>query len=454
MGYLIRNTTILRKTDGWRIETGVDLQIATGMIAACGPALEPGEASDEIIDGRDLLLVPGLVNAHVHSAEVLSRGLATMCDLSGWLARALPPIDQLSARDIELAVRLCASNCIRSGVTTIVDHFRQMPASLAAGETAARAWESTGVRATVALMVRDGAAASGLATDAEHAGAPPETGECLRLCDDWIGRQSATGMVRRALGPSAPARCSEALLLGIAEIGRKREAPVHMHVDETSDQANLARELFGASSVGVLQRCGLLGPMVSLAHCVHVGADDIAMIAESGTTVIHCPVANMRLGSGIAPIRELLAAGANVALASDGAASNDSQSMTEAMKLAFLASRVRASPEDRISVDDVLDMACRPHARLFLGADERPIGELGAGARADIAAFDLNDPLLAPLHDGASQMVLGGGSLRARHVWIDGEMVLKDRVNMTCCEADLMREARAWTKRRCGGGIG
>lgn len=453
MSYLIRNTTVLQKDSRWRVVAGVNMRIANGLIISSGhDEIEP-EPQDQLIDGSDLLLTPGLVNAHLHSAEVLSRGMATESDLNGWLARALPPIDGLSTEEIELAVSICAIDTVRSGVTTVIDHFRQMPARLDAGEAATKAWAATGMRSMVALMVRDRTASTGRAVDAEHAGAPPSTQACLEMCEGWLQGQG-NSKVQRALGPSAPARCKEALLAGIAGLAVRHDVPIHMHVDETADQAAQSKTFFGTSSVGVLHRNGLLGPKVSLAHCVHIDADDIDMIAMSGATAIHCPAANMRLGSGIAPVMELLRSGANVALASDGAASNDGQSITEAMKLAFLASRVRDTPAAGISIDEILDMAFQPRDRSYFGQSMDTSQALASGAPADIAAFDLNDPLLAPLINGAAQFTLGGGALRARHVWVAGEMVLRDGTNLKCCEADVIREARSWGNRRNGGALG
>lgn len=422
----ICGATALQRRDRWRATPDLDVVMESGRIVACAPRARDAYPQAQRIDGRALLLTPGIVNAHCHSAEVLSRGRASQSALQAWLDAAMPPIDALCAEDLALAINLCAVDMLRSGVTAVIDHFRQMPTSLKATEVAATAWSDTSLRCMVAMMVRDGVSADGRVIDAGHAGAPPTTAEIINLCRTWIEGGTAQSKVVRALGPSAPVRCTEALLKSLGELSRETGAPIHMHVDETSDQAQAAQKRFGASAISALERLGVLGPATSLVHCVHLLQSDHGILARSGALAVHCPVANLRLGSGVSPAAAMHHNGVAMALATDGAASNDAQCMTEVIKTALLLSRLNGEPAAWLSPDDVLDMAFKPGPRAFLKDMDPLNGAISVGAPADIAAFDLTDPLLVPANDLAAQMTFSGGALRARHVWVGGEQLLRD----------------------------
>lgn len=417
----ILNATVLKRGASWEVVEGVDIIFDGGVIAAIGPDAAAQWPMAANIDGTELLVTPGLVNAHCHSAEVLARGRVTSATLPGWVTEAMPDIDVLSDEEIILAVTLCAVDLMRSGVTSVVDHFRQMPARIDAATAAGAAWEAAGLRTTLAFMLRDGVDVHGNVVDAPHAGAPPGTDDILDLARHWLDAAPRSSGVVHALGPSSPIRCTEALISGLGDISRQAATPLHMHVSETAQQAADGRELYrGSSAVEMLARLGALGPLTSLVHCVHLAESDFAQISESGATVVHCPVANLRLGSGIAPVSRLRDTGASLALATDGAASNDAQSITEVLKTAFLLSRLSPDTIDWLSPNDVLDMAFRPGTRAFMGQPDPLAGHLVVGAPADIATFDLTDPVLVPANDLPAQFVLAGGALRARDVWVRG----------------------------------
>jgi 5-methylthioadenosine/S-adenosylhomocysteine deaminase len=422
--HAITGATVLQHDDAWTPAFNMDVVMSGDSIVAYGPGAAADYLEAETTDGHNLLLTPGLVNAHCHSAEALARGLATDSGLDKWLP-ALADVDALSSEDISLAVDLCAVEQLRSGVTSVVDHFRQLPATLDAGEAVSTAWEKTGLRAMVALMIRDRANPDGTAVGATHSGPPPLSSDLLDLSEAWLNGAPQTPGVVRGLGPSAVIRCTEALLAMLADLATRHGAPFHVHVDETADQAEQARHLFdGNSAIATLGTLGALGPRTSLVHCVHISGADIEMLSETGTTAVHCPVANQRLGSGIAPVSAMQRSGVSVNLATDGAASNDSQSMTEVVKAALLLNRTVPTGETWLTPVDVLDMVFRPGIRAFLGQDAPNSGMICVGAPADIAAFDLAEPTLMPANDLAAQFALAGGSLRARHVWVRGALRL------------------------------
>jgi cytosine/adenosine deaminase-related metal-dependent hydrolase len=394
-----------------------------------------GVEAQALVDGRHLLVTPGMVNAHTHSPEALRRGAIDATLLQPWFESVWRRLDALDPEEIALAVQLCAAEMLRSGVTAVVDHFRQSPLSMRTTAAVARAWNETGLRATLALMLRDRAWPAWAAAPA------PTTGALLELCTD-AARQwhEPSGTLRVALGPSAPTRCSDELLRGCARLAGDAGLHVHMHCDETTEEAALARAMYGRSAVAHLGGLELLGPGVSLAHAVWVDEDDIAHLAASGTAVVHNPVSNLRLGSGRAPLERFLAQGVRVAIGSDGAASNDTQNVREALKTAILLPRiVLREPGEWPTVYDALRMATAcPAAAFGLGS-----GTLAAGEPADFACYDLREPAFSPVNDLHAQFVLAGPGLAARHVVVAGRMVLYEGEILTFDESRTLAGAQA-----------
>jgi cytosine/adenosine deaminase-related metal-dependent hydrolase len=249
-----------------------------------------------------------------------------------------------------------------------------------------------------------------------------------------------------AFGPSAPHRCSDALLQALAR--GHRDLPVHTHLDETAEDAQAAHRRFGRSTVSQLDHLGLLGPRLACAHAVHVSASDIDRMAATGTVVVHNPVSNLRLGSGIAPLPALLAAGVTVALGTDGAASNDTQNPWEAIKLAATLPRLgSADPSAWPSAITVLELATRMgHRASGLASSEPRAGTIADGAPADLVVFD-DDPL-AQL-DGPqpeASLVLGSPAHRPRHVIARGRVLMRDGCLTTIDEHHLRDRFRAYRR--------
>src|SRR5215470_11675449 len=363
---------------GARLERA-DIPIKDGRIVRLAP---PGSlarhAARELIAAGGGLAMPGLVNAHTHSPENLARGRAERARLSEWMGAVWPALDTLPAHLVRLAIEVGAAEMIRHGVTSVVDHFRQTPMTAQALTAAVEAYAAIGMRCTLAVMLRDGADAGAL-IGAPHVAAAPSAADQISLVAEttpWAQRQG----VDLAFGPSAPHRCSDGLLRTIAR--EHRDLPVHTHVDETVEDAQAAYRRFGRSSVSQLDHIGLLGPRLACAHAVHVSAPDIDRLAATGTVVVHNPVSNMRLGSGIAPLPAFLAAGVAVALGADG-------------------------------------------------------------APADLLVFD-DDPL-AQLDQGSAEanLVFGSPAHRPRHVIARGRVLMRDRSLTTIDEAGLRDRLRA-----------
>jgi cytosine/adenosine deaminase-related metal-dependent hydrolase len=436
---LISNARVLHCRED-KLETR-HILISGGRITAM-PAPSSGLRIDagETIDACDGLVMPGLVNAHTHSPENLARGTADCVRLSQWLDAVWPRIDTLAPDRVRLAVELGAAEMIRRGVTSVVDHFRQTPMRPDALQAAVAAYTATGLRTTLAVMLRDGRSPGGALVGAPHVAAAPDAAQQIALVAAMAGDAGARG-VTLAYGPSAPHRCSDALLEQLA--GLPGDTLVHTHLDETAEDADAARRRFGRSNVAHLQALGLLRATTACAHAVHVTEDDIVRLAASEAVVVHNPVSNMRLGSGTAPVASFLAAGIRIALGTDGAASNDTQDLWESIKLAALLPRLgRAEPHAWPSSATVLDMATRQgHGATGLSRTEPLAGTIAVGAPADLIVFD-DDPLaLHSLLAPASSMVLGTRR-EPRHVIARGRFLMRDRALVTIDETDLRQRLR------------
>jgi len=429
---VIRGATVL--ADAMEAPTSdCDIVVDGGCFAAVAPGAARDRKARIELDGSDLVITPGLCNAHTHSPETLARGRADGTDFQRWMRAVWSDLDRLGAEALEKAVLLAAVEMLHGGVTSVVDHFRQSPMRDEAVDVVAGAWLSSGLRATIALMVRDRAVPDWV-TSCEAAAVQIDR---VRRCHArWEGRDDR---LRIAFGPSAPTRCSEDLLAAATTLWKERGIVTQMHVDETRQEVAIARSTFATSAVAHLDRLGILGPNVSLAHCVWSSDEDLGRIANCGAAIVHNPVANLRLGSGRAPLERMHARGVKVMIGTDGAASNDSQNLLEAVKMAALLPRIASdNPDDWVPARDALAMSTIAPARMFGPSD----GIIAPGARADFAAFSRSDPLIAPGGDLAARIVLAGGGLRARHVGVDGILVLRDHAVQTFDEAAV----RAWAR--------
>ncbi|MCS6890818.1 MAG: amidohydrolase family protein [Rhodovarius sp.] len=402
---LLSAATLLPGGGDWLPRPGVDVLVVEDKIAALGPGLAAPEGA-ELLDASRLLLMPAFVNAHTHSPEALARGRAPMARLDDWLRAAYAEgQDALDAAAITRAVRLTAAENILGGAVAVTDHFRQLPLSVPAVHLAAAAWAETGLRVRLAAMLRD--------LPSPSAEAAPATEEALAVAAT-LARDPPRGVVF-GLGPSAPQRCSDALLAGLARLAREHGHFLHLHLCETALDRQRCLARFGPDLVAQLAALGLAGPDVEFAHGVHLTDQDLDQLARAGTLMVHNPVANLRLGSGIAPVARALARGVRLAVGTDGAGSNDTQDMLEAAKLACLLPRAGRPDEEWLSPEAVLSMATG-------GAHLRP------GAAADLIAFSLDAPAFAQARpeELAARLLLAARPRDLRHVIAGGVFLLRE----------------------------
>jgi 5-methylthioadenosine/S-adenosylhomocysteine deaminase len=440
---LITDARVLHCADG--TVARADILINDGRIAELAPprTVSPADAVDSI-DASSGLVMPGLVNAHTHSPENLARGRSERTRLPEWREAIWPALDALAVDRLTIAIEVGAAEMIRRGVTSVVDHFRQTPMRDDAIAAAIDAYGAIGLRTTLAVMLRDGGNRNGALPGAPHVKAVPSAGEQIALVSA-AKRQARERGVVIAFGPSAPHRCSDLMLEKLAALGD--DALIHTHLDETAQDADEARRRFGRSSVMHLDRLGLLRPTTTCAHAVHVTAIDIERLAATQTAVVHNPVSNSRLGSGIAPLPALLAAQVVVALGTDGAASNDTQDLWEALKLAALLPRLNGSPPSSWpSATTLLDMATRQgHCATGFALDEPLAGVIAVGAPADLIIFD-DDPLAFQSDAAPAPSLVFGVRAEPRHVIARGRVLMRDHVLTTIDEAELRHRLRSCRK--------
>ncbi|WP_137180157.1 amidohydrolase family protein [Roseomonas sp. AR75] len=400
---LFRGATLLPGGEDWQPRRA-DILLEKGHVARLDAAEAPADA--EVIDASRLLLLPAFDNAHTHSPEALARGRAPMERLDGWLGvQYAAGEDTLPEAEIRRAILLCAAEAIRGGAVRVTDHFRQSPQTRDTVAVAAAAWGESGMRARLAVMLRDLPSPSGTPT--------MDAAACLALAEAVL-RDPPRGATL-GIGPSAPQRCSDALLGGLAALAHRHGSFVHLHVCETAMDRVRCLERYGRPAVMQLEALNMAGPDVEYAHCVHLDDDELDRMAESGTTLVHNPLANLRLGSGIAPVARALARGVRVAIGTDGAGSNDTQDMLEAAKLALLLPRAGRPDAEWPTPEQVLRMATR-------GA------VLAPGAVADLIAFDLSAPAFvrAAPEELAARLLLAARPRDLRHVVGAGAFLLRD----------------------------
>lgn len=432
---LVTNVTIAAPSTGWMPMAGW-LACRAGRIAGVGTTDEMAPRAVKTIDGEGGLVLPGLRNAHTHGSEILARGVADGFELADWLAAVWPRLDALTPEQMAIAVRFGALLSIRCGITSMVDHMRRNPMSDEIVEAAAAAYESVGMRALIAVMVRDRTSANNILVGAPHLSAPePAHLQLERIAA--ASQRLASDRISLGVGPSASVRCTDEMLSGVAALSRERKLPVHVHAAESAVEVDDEQRDFGMTSFERMERLGMLGPRTACAHCIWLKPQDAEILARTGAVVVHNPVSNLRLKAGIADMPGLLAGGVTVSIGTDGAASNDGVDVWEALKFAALLPRRRASNTPLPDSRALLDMVTISGATA-LGGSGVPFE---AGSPADFCLYPAAEAPIGNDDSFAASLVLSGPR-RPSHVVIGGVLVLEQGAFIHVDEAETARQAR------------
>lgn len=414
----------------------------------------PADVPLETINARGKLLLPGFVNSHYHSHDVLLKGCFETIPLELWVMSALPPaFPKRSTAEIRARTLVGAIECLRSGITTVQDLATIYPFDDAHLEAALKAYDDVGIRCAFALQVTD---VVGLKSIPFWDEIVPETMkaslsgsvEPYRGVDvlDLIrsSQEKHRGRHPRitwGLGPTSPERCSEPLLGGMADLARQRDLPVYTHIYESKAMTLIARQTHtkdAGSLITYLDRCGLLTPKLALAHSVWMLPSEVEMIGKAGANVVLNPVGNLKTRGGVAPIRRYIDHGVNIGLGCDNCSCSDAQNMFQSMKLfTSLAAILHPEPGPPAAVD-AIRAATIDGAKIIGLAGQ--VGAIRSGMKADLSILDLSDPSFVPENSIARQLVFTEAGRSVEHVIVDGRVVVRDRKITTIDEAALRDE--------------
>ncbi len=424
-----------------------DILIHGERIERIGPNLAV-EDGVEIIDAVGKLVVPGFVNAHYHSHDVMAKGLFEEMPFDIWTLHSNPAnYGPRALKEVRLRTLVGAAEQLRNGITTIQDFLTLVPQDEALVDTVLSAYEEAGVRVVFAVAARDRAAldiAPFMPRDLPEAVRKRIAGSDRKASDEleFIAAQikrlglKPTPLQTWALAPSAPQRCSQELLEGIAALSREHELPVFTHVYETRIQAAAARQQPAAPShLDILARAGLMNERLNIVHGVWLTAHDIAQIAEAGARVVHNPVSNLKLKSGIAPILDLYRAGIDVALGCDNYSCAETQNIFIAMRMLCLLPAVTDPEPHPVHAAYALKAATVMGARA-VGLEDK-IGALKPGMTADLMILDLNEPAFVPFNSAARQIVFSEAGRAIETVLVGGRPVVRNGKLVTVDEAAL-----------------
>jgi guanine deaminase len=425
---------------------------------------EPGMAAPDgarEVDAARRLIMSGLINAHTHGHGSLAKGLGDRWTLE-LLLNAGPWISgSRSLDDLHLSARLNAAEMIRKGCTAAYDLYAEFPLPTAEGMAAvARAYAEVGMRAVVAPMMADrlffeaipglmDALPSGLRKRVEQVKAAPYR-ESLAAARAMIhGWSFDRSRVRPALAPTIPLHCSDDFITACGDLAADEDIGLHMHLAESKIQAVSGIKRYGKTLTAHLDELGFLGPHFTGAHSVWLDSDDIKRMADNGASVAHNPGSNLRLGSGVAPVRDMLVAGLNVGIGTDGSNCSDNQNMFDATRIASFASRIRTPDYTAwLSTEEVLMAATVGSART-LGMDGE-IGRIEVGYKADMLFLDLDNINFVPFNDPTNQIVHSEDSSAVSSVMVGGRMLLDEGRFTTFDYGKLMTDVEAAVERLRG----
>ena len=409
--------------------------VRNGRIVSIGESL-PDDPDLSIVRLDDHVLVPGFVNGHYHSHDVLAKGAFETISLERWALISGPIGSNRSVEEVRLRTTLGAVECVRNGITTVQDFAVVAPLEQEYLDVIVEAYAAVGVRVVLSISLRDMSqlqtipwAEELVAAEHRHlfGSITADGASQLSFIAKQMDRIGETGRLTWAVSPSAPQRCSFQFLRQIGAFARSRDLPIYTHVYESRLQRLFAKMKhldFKGSEIEYLDAAGLLGPRTTLAHGVWLDSDEIARVADAGTGIVLNMLSNLKLRNGVAPLATFRRAGVPLSLGCDNCSCGDVQSMVEMMKLYCLLGAAADVDTDRPTAAEAVYVATIGGARAAGKASE--IGEIEVGMEADFVACDLSDPSWQPFNSAARQLVFSEMGRSVRHVWVSGRQVVRD----------------------------
>ncbi len=399
----------------------VDVLIQDGKFAQIGPDLEHPEA--EVIHGRDKAIFPSFVNAHTHAAMTLLRGYADDLDLHTWLTEYIWPFEfNLTFEDVYLGTKLACLEMIKSGTTFFCDMYWHMPATF-------QAVDEMGIRASLSSVFID-------FHDSQRAK------KFRSKIRKFFQEQDKHDRVIFTLGPHGIYTVSKESLIWLADFARDNDLLVHIHVSETQREVEDCLQNHGLRPVEYLESIGFLGPNIIACHCIWVNEHELDLLAKYGVRVVHNPVSNMKLASGIFPYKEMRSRDICIGMGTDGCSSNNNLDMFQEMKFAALLAKSSGMDPTLFPAKESLNCATRNGAEIFgLNA-----GEIAPGKAADCILVDLNNPMLLPQHNLISNLVYSAEGPCVDTTICQGRILMHER--KVPGEEQIIEEIKEWEKTR------
>ena len=434
--YIFTNSTVLTMDQAMKIYNPGAVAVEKDTIIGVGEEEEilKNYSSDQIIDCQQKIILPGLINAHTHAAMTLLRGLADDLRLDVWLSGYMMPVERefVSPEFVQLGTRLACAEMIRSGITCFADMYYFE-------EDVAKATAEVGMRAVCSQTVMKFPTPDAASYE-----------ESLSLARDFIKRWLGHPLIIPSVAPHAPYTCTDEILKSTAQLAIEFDIPLHIHLSETSFEVENMRKQAGMPVIPYVKKLGLLDAKVIAAHCVHVDEGEIRTLLHSNSGVAHNPSSNMKLASGIAPIKKMLDLGLKVGIGTDGPASNNDLDMFEEVRLASFLAKVGSNDPTALPAPTVLLMATR------LGAEALHIGDITgsieAGKRADLILVDVNllhnIPQFRRSPDGIyAQLIYASKSNDVTDVMINGNWVMRDHQLLTINLPEIIDHSQAYAQK-------
>ncbi|OOY06458.1 8-oxoguanine deaminase [Thioclava sp. F28-4] len=417
---LIRGAEVIVTMDGTRRELkGADLLLRDGQIAAVGPRLE---STGEVVEAKGCVVTPGLVNTHHHLYQTLTRAVPGGQDalLFGWLQTLYPIWAKMGPEEIRVSAQVGLAELALTGCTTSSDHLYMYPNGARLEDT---------IHAAAELGLRFHPTRGAMSIGESDGGLPPDSlveredailNDCIRVVDAFHDAGEGS-MCRVGIAPCSPFSVSRELMRDAALLARDKGVMLHTHLAENDEDISYSLEQFGCRPGQYAEDLGWTGEDVWHAHCVKLDAGEIDLFARTKTGVAHCPCSNCRLGSGIAPVRQMRDAGVKVALGVDGSASNDAGSLIGEARMAMLLQRVQ-NGADAMAAREALEIATLGGAQVLGRPD---CGVIAPGKRADVAIWDVSGLEAAGAWDPVAALVLCGPP-KVKHLFVEGRQVVRD----------------------------
>lgn len=424
----------------------LDIMIEDSTITRISPNLD--EDADKIIDASGKVVMPGLIDAHTHSEQILSKGLVENLPLEPWLIYVYSG-KSMSPRELYVASSLIACELVKTGTTSILDNAYFVPFDIVERtEAILKAYIDVGMRATVAPLITDSKNPTGYPVELLDNFDPAQISQPSMPTIDEIEPQFRDLLKRwpdgrhprisLSLSPAGPTYASKEYMKRVADLAAEFNVGLHTHLLETKAEMVAGLNRFSMPTVRYLKEIGWLGPKCSFAHGVWMAKEDIQDLVETDSAIIHSPISNLKLGSGVAPVQMMRDLGLTVAIGSDDPSCNDSANMFEVMKMAGLCGKLYGSYDNWLTSSDVMKMCWKNGAKVL----NKKVGALAPGYLADLTILNMNALFMMPKNNFFNQLVYSESGSSVETVIIDGQVVVDDGVITTVNVKELHAEAQ------------